>query len=137
MGLAFHLPPEGPAASIRRLTSALTSESGKPIDAAMIWLVALCIAIPAMGVAQSADKKTLVGVWEVKISPKDAPAPLLSIAIFGGDGSFTTSVYAKFPPVPPFGPSFGECPACHQGRMLVIEFLPRSPSRITVTTDTS
>ena len=24
------------------------------------------------------------------------------------------------------GPSFGECPACHQGRMLVIEILPRS-----------
>ncbi|MGA8478485.1 MAG: IS91 family transposase [Chthoniobacterales bacterium] len=35
------------------------------------------------------------------------------------------------------GPSFGECPACHQGRMLVIEILPRSPHRITATTDTS
>jgi hypothetical protein len=79
-----------------------------------IWLGALCVAIPAMVVAQSAEKKTLVGVWEAKISPKDAPPPLLSIAIFGGDGSFTTSVNATFPPVPPFqgfadelGPGYG------------------------------
>jgi hypothetical protein len=35
------------------------------------------------------------------------------------------------------GPSFGECPVCHQGRMLVIETLPRSPHRKTATTDTS
>jgi len=35
------------------------------------------------------------------------------------------------------GPSFGECPVCHQGRMLVIEILPRSPHRKTATTDTS
>jgi len=35
------------------------------------------------------------------------------------------------------GPSLGECPACHQGRMLVIEFLPRSPHRRTAITDTS
>jgi len=35
------------------------------------------------------------------------------------------------------GPSFGECPACHQGRMLVIEILPRSPHRKTAPTDTS
>src|SRR3984893_4562475 len=35
------------------------------------------------------------------------------------------------------GPSLGECPACHQGRMLVIEILPRSPHRETAITDTS
>ena len=35
------------------------------------------------------------------------------------------------------GPSLGECPACHQGRMLVIEILPRSPHRKTAITDTS
>ena len=35
------------------------------------------------------------------------------------------------------GPSFGECPACHQGRMLVIEILPRSPHWKTAPTDTS
>src|SRR6201997_1512552 len=35
------------------------------------------------------------------------------------------------------GPSLGECPVCHQGRMLVIEILPRSPHRKTAITDTS
>jgi Putative transposase len=35
------------------------------------------------------------------------------------------------------GPSLGECPACHQGRMLVIEILPRSPHRKIAITDTS
>src|SRR6266576_3091141 len=35
------------------------------------------------------------------------------------------------------GPSLGECPACHQGRMLLIEILPRSPHRKTAITDTS
>ena len=35
------------------------------------------------------------------------------------------------------GPSFGECPACHQGRMLVIEILPRSPHRKPAIADTS
>src|ERR1700676_2602966 len=34
-------------------------------------------------------------------------------------------------------PSFGECPVGHQGRMLVVETLPRSPHRKTATTDTS
>src|ERR1700757_4064242 len=35
------------------------------------------------------------------------------------------------------GPSLRECPVCHQGRMLVIEILPRSPHRKTAITDTS
>ena len=35
------------------------------------------------------------------------------------------------------GPWLGQCPACHQGRMLVIEILPPSPHRKTATTDTS
>ena len=35
------------------------------------------------------------------------------------------------------GPSLRECPVCHQGRMLVIEILPRSPHRKIATTDTS
>ena len=66
----------------------------------LIGLVALWIAVPALLAAQSAENK-LTGVWEVKILPKDAPPPpLLSIAIFGGDGSFATKVSAKFPPVP-------------------------------------
>ena len=35
------------------------------------------------------------------------------------------------------GSSLGECPVCHQGRMLVIEILPRSPHRKMAITDTS
>src|SRR6478672_6354239 len=35
------------------------------------------------------------------------------------------------------GPSLRECPVCHQGRMLVIEILPRSPHRKMAITDTS
>ena len=35
------------------------------------------------------------------------------------------------------GSSLWECPVCHQGRMLVIEILPRSPHRKTAPTDTS
>jgi Putative transposase/Transposase zinc-binding domain len=34
-------------------------------------------------------------------------------------------------------PSLRECPVCHQGRMLVIEILPRSPHRKMAITDTS
>ena len=54
--------------------------------------------IPLMLVAQPAEKKTLVGVWEVKISAGGVPPPpLLSIASFAGDGSFTTAGNTKFP----------------------------------------
>ena len=35
------------------------------------------------------------------------------------------------------GPQLRECPVCHQGRMLVIEILPRSPHRKIAITDTS
>jgi hypothetical protein len=35
------------------------------------------------------------------------------------------------------GCSLWECPVCHQGRMLVIKILPRSPHWKTATTDTS
>jgi hypothetical protein len=35
------------------------------------------------------------------------------------------------------GPQLRECPICHQGRMLVIEILPRSPHRKMAITDTS
>ena len=55
----------------------------------LIGLAVLCMTIPVMLVAQPAEKNTLVGVWEVKISAGGVPPPpLLSIAIFGGDGSF-------------------------------------------------
>ena len=35
------------------------------------------------------------------------------------------------------GPLFGECPACHQGRMLAIEILPRSAHSKPAIADTS
>ena len=63
----------------------------------LIGLAVLCMTIPVMLVAQPAGKKTLAGVWEVKISAEGVPPPpLLSIAIFGGDGSFTTTGNTKF-----------------------------------------
>ena len=64
----------------------------------LIGLAFLGVTIPLMLVAQPAEKKTLVGVWEVKISAGGVPPPpLLSIASFGGDGSFTTAGNTKFP----------------------------------------
>ena len=62
----------------------------------LIGLAFLCVAIPLMLVAHPAEKKTLVGVWEVEISAGGVPPPpLLSIASFGGDGSFTTTGNTK------------------------------------------
>jgi len=64
----------------------------------LIGLAFLCVTIPIMLVAQPAEKNALVGVWEVKISAGGVPPPpLLSIASFGGDGSFTTVGDTKFP----------------------------------------
>ncbi len=64
----------------------------------LIGLAFLYVTIPPMLVAQPAEKKTLVGVWEVKVSAGGVPPPpLLSIASFGGDGSFTTAGNTKFP----------------------------------------
>jgi len=63
-----------------------------------IGLAVLCVTIQVMLAAHAAEKKTLVGVWEVKISAGGvSPPPLLSIASFGGDGSFTTAGNTKFP----------------------------------------
>ena len=72
--------------------------------------------IPAMLLAQPAGKKQLVGVWEVKGSPiGQSQSPLLSLAMFSGDGSFTTGVgYKALPPMPvvqdfatDLGPGYG------------------------------
>jgi hypothetical protein len=61
-----------------------------------IGLAVLCATIPGLLVARPADKNTLIGVWEVKISAGGVPPPpLLSIAIFGGDGSFTMTGNTK------------------------------------------
>jgi hypothetical protein len=61
----------------------------------------LLAAIPTILVAQSSEKKTLAGVWEVKISAEGVQSPLLSIAIFSQDGSFTTTGNTKFSLAPP------------------------------------
>src|SRR5260370_36663565 len=63
----------------------------------LIGLAFLCVTIPLMLVAQPAEKKALVGVWEVKISAGGRPPqPLLSIAIFGGGGRFTSTGNTQF-----------------------------------------
>ena len=80
-----------------------------------VSLAAVYMLIPAMLLAQPAGKKQLVGVWAVKVSPVgQSQSPLLSLAMFGGDGSFTTTLGTKLPPVPPFpgfaderGPGYG------------------------------
>jgi hypothetical protein len=66
------------------------------IKTGFIGLAVLCTTIPGVLVASPAEKNTLVGVWELKISAGGVPPPpLLSIAIFGGDGSFTTTGNTK------------------------------------------
>jgi hypothetical protein len=67
----------------------------------LIAVVLLLAANPANLVAQSSEKKTLAGVWEVKISAGGVQSPLLSIAIFGQDGSFATAGNTKFSLAPP------------------------------------
>jgi hypothetical protein len=61
----------------------------------------LLVAVPANLLAQSSEKKTLAGVWEAKISAGGVQSPLLSIAIFGQDGSFSTTGNTKFSLAPP------------------------------------
>jgi hypothetical protein len=56
--------------------------------------------LSAMLLREPAEKEPLVGVWEVSASPT-GQSPLLSLAMFGGDGSFTTvGGYKALPPVP-------------------------------------
>src|SRR6516162_6357247 len=72
--------------------------------------------IPAMLLAQPPGKKQLVGVWAVQEAPvEQSQSPLLSLAMFGGDGSFTTGVGYKALPavsavqdvVTEIGPGYG------------------------------
>ena len=65
------------------------------------WLVA-CLVIPTMLLAQAAAKKTIGGVWEVKMaSVGQSQSPLLSLAMYGSDGSFTTcGGYKTLFPIP-------------------------------------
>ena len=53
---------------------------------------------PATLMAEPAEKKQPVGVWEVKVSPVGQP-PELSLAMYGDDGSVTTGGrYEALPP---------------------------------------
>src|SRR5215469_1061636 len=89
-----------------------------------ICLAAVYMLIPAMLLAQSAEKKQLVGVWAVKEAPvEQSQSPLLSLAMFGGDGSFSTGVgYKALPPIPvvqnvatEVGPGYGRWAATGDG----------------------
>jgi hypothetical protein len=57
---------------------------------------------PAMLMAQQAEKKRLVGVWEGKVSPVgESQSPELGLAMYGDDGSLTTGGSNKaLPSVP-------------------------------------
>jgi hypothetical protein len=81
-----------------------------------IGLAAVYMLIPAMLLAEPAGKKQLVGVWEVKEAPvEQSQSPLLSVAMFRGDGSFTKVVgYKTLPAIPALqdvatelGPGYG------------------------------
>ncbi|HEY0793872.1 MAG TPA: hypothetical protein VGD78_22610 [Chthoniobacterales bacterium] len=93
------------------------------MKAKFLCLLAVCFAFPAVLVAQLDEKKAIVGVWEVTISPtgqlvpqtgKPVP-PILSLATFGADGSFITTIgRGTVPPVPALqgvadeiGPAYG------------------------------
>jgi hypothetical protein len=68
----------------------------------LIALAAVCLLIPGILLAQPAEKKTIVGVWEVKMAPAgQSQSPFLSLAMYGSDGSFTTcGGYKALAPIP-------------------------------------
>ena len=79
-----------------------------------IGLAAVYMLVPAILLAEPAGKKQLVGVWAVKEAPV-GQSPLLSLAMFRGDGSFTKAVgYKALPAIPALqdvatelGPGYG------------------------------
>jgi hypothetical protein len=57
---------------------------------------AVCMFVPVTLFAQPARRTQLVGVWAVKEAPVgQSQSPLLSVAMFSADGSFTTAVGYK------------------------------------------
>jgi hypothetical protein len=81
-----------------------SAESAKEVDRKgrfIGWFV-VCLVIPTMLLAQPAGKKTIVGVWEVKMAPAgQSQSPFLSLAMYGSDGSFTTcGGYKALAPIP-------------------------------------
>jgi hypothetical protein len=82
----------------------------------LIALAAVCLLIPGILLAESAAKKTVAGVWEVKMAPVgQSQSPFLSLAMYGSDGSFTTcGGYKAIPSIPAvqevgteLGPGYG------------------------------
>ena len=58
----------------------------------LLKFAALGMLVPAMLLAEPVQKKTIVGVWEVKtVMAGQSQAPLLSLAMYGSDGSFNTA----------------------------------------------
>jgi hypothetical protein len=91
----------------------------------------LLVAVPANLVAQSSEQKTLAGVWEAKISAGGVQSPLLSVAIFGQDGSFSTTGNTKFSLAPPNqglgdqrGPGYGRWAQTGDGEFKLTFYLP-------------
>src|ERR1700730_10888659 len=65
----------------------------------LIGLAAVCVAMPRMVVAQPSGKKQLVGVWKVEVSPVgQRQSPVLSLAMFGEEGSLITAGGTKAMP---------------------------------------
>jgi hypothetical protein len=73
--------------------------------------------VSSMPVGELAGKKPLVGVWELKVSSiAQSQSPLLSLAMYSGDGSFnTTGGYKALPSIPAvqdiateIGPGYGQ-----------------------------
>src|SRR5215469_3549686 len=61
-----------------------------------IALIAVCMLVPATLPAQPASKKELVGVWAVREAHVgQSQPPVLSLAMFRGDGSFIKGVGYK------------------------------------------
>ena len=61
-----------------------------------IALIAVCMLVPATLLTQPATKKELVGVWAVREAQGgQSQPPVLSLAMFRGDGSFIKCVGYK------------------------------------------
>src|SRR5271165_101247 len=80
-----------------------SAESAREVDRRgrfIGWFV-VCLVIPTMLLALPAGRKTIVGVWEVKMKPVGQSQSPLSLAMYGSDGSFTTcSGYKTLAPIP-------------------------------------
>jgi hypothetical protein len=65
-------------------------------------IIALAVRLftPDTGVAHSTERKDLVGVWAVKVAPRNGLGIVLGIDMFAADGNFTHDVDEALPPIP-------------------------------------